>query len=152
MQRISSRSTFFMKRVFPVVWFGFLAFIFVVPFIAKKSGNSPPIVFFIMPAIMAAFGYFIIRKLVLDLADQVFDAGDSLVVRFGNDEERIPLSEIINVSYAYMMNPPRVTLTLRNAGRFGKEVAFSPPQTFIPFGKSPIVADLIGRVDVARRG
>jgi hypothetical protein len=100
---------------------------------------------------MAIFGYFVMKKLVFDLADEVFDDGDSLVVRFGSEEERIPLSQIINISYSYMSNPSRVTLTLRTPGRFGKEVTFSPPQEFLPFAKSPIVADLIARTDVARR-
>jgi hypothetical protein len=151
MKRISSRTTFFTKRVFPVIWFGFLV-LFVASTLSKKSSGGLPVAFFIMPAFMAAFGYFIMKKLVFDLADEVFDAGDALVVRFGSEQERIPLSEIINVSYSYMVNPPRITLTLRTPGNFGKEVSFSPPTTFVPFAKSPIVADLIERVDVARRG
>jgi hypothetical protein len=91
------------------------------------------------------------KKLVFDLADEVLDDGDSLVVRFGSDQERIPVSQIINVSYSYMSNPVRVTLTLRTPGLFGKEIKFSPPQRFVPFAKSPIVADLIDRIDAARR-
>ena len=92
------------------------------------------------------------KKLVFDLADEVLDDGDSLVVRFGSDQERIQLCEIMNVSYSYMSNPARVTLTLRTPGRFGKEISFSPPQRFVPFAKSAIVADLIDRIDAARRG
>jgi hypothetical protein len=91
------------------------------------------------------------KKLVFDLADEVLDDGDSLVVRFGSEQERIPLSQIMNVSYSYMSNPARVTLTLRTPGRFGKEITFSPPQRFVPFAKSPIVSDLIERIDAARR-
>jgi hypothetical protein len=152
MRRISSRSTFFNKRVFPVIWFGFVAFIFFGPLLSGKARNGPPAAFLFFPIIMAAIGYFIMKKFVFDLADEVLDDGNSLVVRFGSDEERIPLSEIINISYTYMSNPSRVTLTLRTPGRFGKEVSFSPPQQFIPFAKSPIVADLIERSDAARRG
>jgi hypothetical protein len=100
----------------------------------------------------AAFSYFLLKKMVFDLADEVFDAGDSLIVRFGSEQERILLSQIINVSYSYVTNPARVTLTLRTPGRFGKEITFMPPQRFIPFAKSPIVADLIDRIDAARRG
>ena len=151
MKRISSRTTFFMKRVFPVFWFGFLVLFVLAPLLAKKSASSPPVVLFLMPVLMAAFGYFIMKKLVFDLADEVFDAGDALVVRFGGEQERIPLSEIINISYSYMVNRPRITLTLRTPGNFGKEVSFYPPSTFVSFAKSPIVADLIERVDAARR-
>jgi hypothetical protein len=151
MQRISSRATFYQKRVFPVIWFGFLAFFLLTAARVKTPGNRLPIAAIVIPVFMGAFGYFLMKKLVFDLADEVQDAGDALIVRFGTQEERIPLSEIINVSYSYLSNPARVTLTLRTPGRFGKEVSFSPPSTFLPFVKSPIVADLIERSDAARR-
>ena len=152
MRRISSRTTFFNKRVFPIIWFGFVAVIFLVPLLGAKTKGRQAAPFLFFPIFMAAFGYLIMKKLVFNLADEVFDDGNSLVVRFGNEEERIPLSEIINISYSYLTNPSRVTLTLRTPGRFGKEVSFSPPQRFVPFAKSPIVADLIERTDAARRG
>jgi hypothetical protein len=152
MQRISSRSTFFAKRVFPAIfWFGFLAMFIVAPMLGKRPKEGLSAGFLIMPIFMGIFAYFLMKKLVFDLADEMFDDGDALVARFGSEQERIPLSEIINVSYSQMVNPPRVTLTLRTPGRFGKEVSFSPPQSFVPFAKSPIVADLIERVDAARR-
>jgi len=52
-----------------------------------------------------------------------------------------------------LMNPPRVTLRLVKAGRFGSEVTFTPPMRFRfnPFAKPPIVEELIVRVDRARR-
>lgn len=107
-----------------------------------------------MPVALLALGWFIMRRLVFDLADAVYDEGDALRVRFGTEEERIALGNIINISFAGMSNPQRVTLTLRDPGRFGREVSFSPVQTF--FGpllrtSNPIVSDLIERVDVARR-
>jgi hypothetical protein len=151
MQRISSRSTFFSKRVFPLVWFGFLAIVFIRPMLGKKSEGGPAVGFLIVLVFIAVIGYFVMKKLVFDLADEVLDDGDSLVVRFGSEQERIPLSQIMNVSYSYMSNPARVTLTLRTPGRFGKEITFSPPQRFVPFAKSPIVSDLIERIDAARR-
>jgi hypothetical protein len=150
MQRISSRSTFFSKRVFPLVWFGFLAILAIRPMLAKKPESGLTLGFLIVPIFMGVIGYFVMKKLVFDLADEVSDDGDSLVVRFGIEEERIPLSQIMNVSYSYMSNPARVTLTLRTPGRFGKEITFSPPQRFVPFAKSPIIADLIERIDAAR--
>jgi hypothetical protein len=151
MQRISSRSTFISKRVFPLIWFGFLAILVIRPLLGKKHESDLSVGIFIVPIFMAVIGYFVMKKLVFDLADEVSDDGDSLVVRFGSEEERIPLSQIMNVSYSYMSNPARVTLTLRTPGRFGKEITFSPPQRFVPFVKSSIVADLIDRIDAARR-
>jgi hypothetical protein len=80
MQRISSRSTFFIKRVFPLIWFGFLALIVIRPLLAKKTEGALSAEFLIVPIIMSVFGYFILKKLVFDLADEVLDDGDSLVV------------------------------------------------------------------------
>ena len=92
------------------------------------------------------------KKIVFDLADEVTDCGDFLVVRFADIQERIALSNIMNISYSVMMNPPRVTLTLREACCFGKEVSFSPPISWVPFSKSPVITELIERVDATRRG
>lgn len=91
------------------------------------------------------------KKLVFDLVDEVWDAGDALIVKSKNQEERISLSEIMNVSYSPIINPPRVTLTLRRPGRFGREVTFPAPIRLVPFSKSPIVDKLIDRIDTKRR-
>ena len=151
MKKISSRSTFFSKKVFPVIWFGFLVFFIIIALagMAAKSEIIAPLL--IMPVFMAIFGYVIMKKLVFDLADEVWDTGDALLVKNKNAEELIPLTNIINVSYSVMVNPPRVTLTLRQPCRFGKEVSFLPPVRFMPFSKSPIIADLIERIDAKRR-
>lgn len=151
MQRISSRMTFFNKTIFPLLWFGSLAFLVVLILFTKNGRGGPPLFALVLPAFMAVIGIFIMKKMVWDLADEVMDAGDFLLVRFGTEQEQIPLSNIVNVSYSYMMNPARVTLTLRTPSRFGNEVSFSPPQRFIPFAKSPLIANLIERVDAARR-
>jgi hypothetical protein len=152
-KRMSSRNTFFLKRVFPIIWIGVLGLFVFTAFATTRHGSSPPAVVFIAPVVAFAIGYFVMRRLVLDLADEVYDEGDALRVRFGGDEERIPLANIINVSYAGMTNPPRVTLTLRTPCRFGREVTFSPPRPFFGplFGNNPLVKELIERVDAARR-
>jgi hypothetical protein len=152
MKRISSRRTFYYKRVFPVIWFGFLATFIVAPFFGNSSSHIPSGPFFIVPVVMAVFAYVLLKKIVFDLADEVSDTGGFLVVRFGNAQEQIALANIINISYTMMMNPPRITLTLRQPCRFGKEISFIPPISWVPFSKSPIVAELIERMDAARMG
>jgi hypothetical protein len=153
MKRISSRWIWFSKYVFPVFWFGFLGFSVVMILVTENSEGAWPFFLIIVPILMGVFGYFMMKKMVWDLADEVSDAGDSLIVRFGKEEEQILLSNIVNVSYSYMMSPARVTLMLREAARFGSEVSFAPPQrfSFNPFAKSPVILDLIQRVDAARR-
>jgi hypothetical protein len=151
-KRISSRNTYFLKRVFPILWVGILG-LFVATAFSSAHNARPPLIIFIVPVLLFGVGYFVMRRLVLDLADEVYDEGDTLRVRFGNDEERIALANIINVSYAGLTNPQRITLTLRAPGRFGREVTFSPPRAFFGplFRTNPLVNELIERVDAARR-
>ena len=94
-----------------------------------------------------------VRMFVFDLVDEVWDDGNHLIVRNGKQEERIPLSTIMNVNYM-RANPPRITLTLRKPCHFGNEITFSPVTRnmwFKPFSKNPIVQELIERIDAARQ-
>jgi hypothetical protein len=149
---ISSKLTFFSKRIFPVFWFGFIGLFVAIALFARGRPGGPPLEFLLIPVVMAVFGYFLMRKLVLDLVDEVWDAGDALVVRNSGQEERIPLSVIMNVSDSMFLNPPRVTLMLRQPCRFGKEVTFSPARkAFALFTRNPVIQELIERIDAARR-
>ena len=82
---------------------------------------------------MLVIFYFVMRKLVFDLVDEVVDLGDALLVKNGDREDRIALSDIINVNYSPLISPPRVTLSLRKASLFGKQVSFCAPIRFVPF-------------------
>lgn len=151
MKRISSRWTFFNKRVFPVIWYGLIAiFILTSGLLNGKDGGEFKVMFLVMPILMAGFGYFLMKRLVFDLVDEAWDAGDYLILKNKGIEETVRLDNIMNVSSTMLVNPPRVTLTLRTPGRLGKEITFSPPPSMNPFKKSPIVEELIQRVDAAR--
>jgi|SRR5579875_2364757 len=150
MEQISSRSTFLYKRIFPVFWFGFLGVFVAVGLVGGSHGKAPAI-FLLVPIIMAVFGFVLMKKLMWDLADEVVDAGDRLIVRFGNEQEQIPLANIINLDYQYMTSPPRVTLTLRTPCRFGDKIVFCPPLRFVPLARSAVIDGLIQRVDAARQ-
>jgi hypothetical protein len=152
MKKISSRSTKFYKKAFPVFWFGFLA-IFIGTAVTTGAFRGGQWMFLVMPCFMALFGFFLMKKLVWNLMDEVYDCGDTLLVKNGDVEERISLTNVMNVSASTNMNPPRITLRLVRPGRFGSEVAFSPPSklSLNPFSKNPVVEDLIVRVDKARR-
>jgi hypothetical protein len=153
MRRISSKATFWYKWIFPLIWFGFLAVFAAVGLSAGSGNNRPfPIFVLIVPFMMAVVGYFVMKKLVLDLVDEVWDDGAALIVRNKGREDRVALSNIINVSYSPLVNPPRVTLTLRQPSNyFGTEINFSAPIRFIPFAKSELIEELIRRIDAARR-
>lgn len=142
MKRISSRLTFVHKRVFPVFWFGFLSLFTLVSIlgaIAKPESQFIPLI--VMPLFMMGFGYFLFKKMIFDLMDEVHDCGETLLIRNSNQEDHIALTNIVNVSYSQFVNPPRVTLLLRENCRFGNEVSFSPPMFLRPdpFAKSPLI-------------
>jgi len=151
MKRISSRATFVTKRVFPTVWFGTIAVSFVASIlISARSHVSVPIPFWIIPSVMTGIGYFVMKNLVFNLADEVWDAGSELLVKNRGQEAHVALADIVNVSYSVATNPQLVTLTLRQPTAFGTEVTFAAPTTWVPFAKSPIIEELIKRIDVAR--
>jgi len=150
-RRISSKWTFFYKRVIPVIWFGFLAlFVAITVFATRRSDQLSLLPFFVVPIVMIAIGYFIMKKLVFDLVDEVWDDGDALIVKNGDRNERVPLTDIKNVSYSPFVNPPRVVLSLRRTTIIGDQIAFCAPVRFVPFAASPVITDLIDRVDAAR--
>jgi hypothetical protein len=149
-KRISSRKTFFLKRVFPALWFGFLGYFLLSVAMRAASGGSVPVVSLIMPVVMGAVGYVIMKNMVLDLVDEVWDAGSELVVKNDGEETRVPLTEIVNVSYSVLTSPQRVTLTLRRPSLGRKEISFAAPTSWVPFRKSPVIAELIDRIDAAR--
>jgi hypothetical protein len=152
MRRISSQLTFFYKRVFPFVWFGFLAVFIATALVSHPNSSSAPLLpFLLIPAVMIVFGFFLMKKLVFDLVDEVWDAGDSLVVRNRGEEQRIALSDVKNVNYQSFSSPPRVTLSLRQPLTSGDRITFCAPVRLIPLSTSPIIDDLINRIDAARR-
>ncbi len=106
--------------------------------------------FLVVPIAMAVFGYFIMKKLIWDLIDEVYDEGISLLFRNGRQEVRVNLKDIKNVSYSTMTNPPRVTMSIRYKTPLGDELTFSPPASWIPFKKNADIESLIDRIDEAR--
>lgn len=154
MQKISSKKTFFYKRIFPALWFGIIGLMIlagVYSTLVEKKG--PPPFVLIPPIIMLVLGNYIFKKLCFDLVDEVFDGGSFLLVKNDNKKDQIQFSNIKNINYSVMTNPPRVTLSLREPSLFGNEISFSPPTRiqFNIFQKNPLIDDLIERVDKARR-
>ena len=147
MQRISSRMTFFYKRIFPLMMVGFLLLFIATPI---ASGRFPTFPFILFPLIMVAIGYFVMDRLIWDMVDEVWEAGDALIVRNKRQEDRIPLAAVMNVNYSPFINPPRVTLKLRTPSAFGDTVTFCAPVRFMPFSDIPMVDELIRRIDAAR--
>ena len=153
METLSSGQTFFVKRVFPVLWMGFVV-VFIVITLASGALSKDP-AFLAAPILMLAIGGLVFYKLLWNIADEVRDGGTFLVVRKGSVEDRVQLSNVMNVNMSMFTNPRRLALRLRTPGKFGDEVTFIPKGTmfqFNPFARNAIAESLIKRVDAARRG
>ncbi|MGY8818977.1 MAG: hypothetical protein ACKVLM_06185 [Pseudomonadales bacterium] len=99
---------------------------------------------------MAVLGYLFFKNNLWNLADEVFDDGGSLLFYMNGKEQRVKLSEIININHTQMGSVERVVLKVRAGGAVGSELAFTPPMRFNPFSKNAMITDLIERVDRAR--
>ena len=134
-----SGSTFYFKKLFPTMWFGFICIFVIV--VTLFGAASESIMFLITPAFMAVFGFVLFRKLVWDLADEVYDEGDSLLFRKGGIEQRVYFKNVLNINHVQMNSPERIVLQLRSGGPIGKDLAFNPPIRLNPLSKSPLVVD-----------
>jgi hypothetical protein len=144
LRRISSPWTWFYKRAFPFIWYGFLGTFsaFLLPAILDR----PDVAFALISiSFMALVGYLVMRYLLLDLMDEVWIDGDDLLLRNGGEEDRFPITNVVNVDDTQLMNPERITLTLRTPSRFGDEPVFTSSKRYWPFGKHPIAKELIRR-------
>jgi hypothetical protein len=150
MKKISSTSTVMSKKVLPVLWFGFLVY-FVARAMRSGAAQKDPLLI-VVPVAMAVFGYFLMKRLLWNLVDEVYDDGDFLVIKNRGEEARVALSDIMNVSVSTSPNPSRITLRLVSPGKFGKEITFAPAAGSAgnPFKKNQVAEDLIARVDQAR--
>ena len=151
MKKLSSKGTIFYKRVFPAIWFGFIALFLLTSLFAKHKQESDSVVLLVFSVFMAAIGYLVMKNLVWDLMDEAYDEGSSLLFKNHGKSVRVNLTEIKNVSYTVLVNPPRVTISLRQKTEFGDELSFSPPGILIPFKKNQDIVALIDRIDMARR-
>jgi hypothetical protein len=132
MQRLSSRSTFFHKRVFPVLWFG--PFVVAVVFLVYEAVASRQYGLFaaaILPLGFILLGIRGFKHFVFDLVDEVWLDGDHLLVRLGGRRSVIELSNVSDVETKMIQNPSRVKLTLRApCSPFGDCISFVPVAAF----------------------
>ena len=78
----------------------------------------------------------------------MWDLGDALLMRNDGVEDRILLTNIVNVRQPTLISrPPRITLSLKHPCRFGSEVTFCPLQPLNPFSKNAIFLELKERVE-----
>lgn len=149
MRRLSSTQTLFLKRIFPIVCFGVIGLAFVRTLAGAVTQQIDLRMLLTLPA-MAIFGYFLMRILIWDLVDEVWDDGDCLIIRNKGQDERINLLDIVKVTNSVFTNPPRITLTLREPCAFGKTITFWPPRKIFEFGTPLLVYELRVRIEARR--
>jgi len=141
MRRISSRATWWNKNFFPAVWFGFLALFasLTAPDVVRGRADAE---FLVLPLIVAVFGYVMLRWLVFPLVDEAWIDGDELVIRNRGEEDRFPITNIIDVEGSYMAHPEHIGIILKPASRFGKTIRFAAPYRLFMFGTHPLAQEL----------
>lgn len=149
MKKISTPYMFSFK-IFPYLYFGFIAVFLAM--VVMGGGWEKDLAFVIVPCVMMVVGWVFMKVALSDLVDEVFDCGDSLLVRKRGQEERVPLASIINVNFAMNQQPARITLTLAKPGKFGSYISFAlPPRIYLhPIPTSKVAEELIIRIHAAR--
>lgn len=77
MRRLSSASTGICKRLFPILWFGFLLLSLALPAAGwikahGADGQRPDVAFLLMPVAMAAFGFLMFHIALMLRSDSRF--------------------------------------------------------------------------------
>jgi hypothetical protein len=149
--KLSSSWTFFRKRISPILVLGIL--IAVVAAALSAPGDDPPAELLFAPVLFGVVWAAVFRKLMWTLADEVALTADVLIVRKGDQEERVRLTDIMNVGTRHISNFVRVELRLRTPGKFGDEIVFIPRAGFQlnPFARNEMAEKLILLVDRARQ-
>lgn len=149
-KRISSFRTVLAKRLFPVLWCCVTGMGAVIAFGEGALESRPALVF--GPAAMGVFGLLLWWLLASDLADEVLDCGDHLLVRRGGAQDRVFFSNIMDVETPSNVSPSRITLHLLTPTKLGARVAFSPVagKSLNPFVENPLAEELVLRARVAR--
>jgi hypothetical protein len=159
MRRLSAPSTYVYKRAFPIFWLGALAILIVLVsavFLDPDAWTShEQWASFGFPFVVIGIGsVFTFKILIADLTDEVWLDNDQLLVKNRGEQGSIALTDVINVNATSMTNPRRITLMLRVASRFGRNITFIPdsPRGFAAaFKPDPIATELIGRIDALRQ-
>jgi hypothetical protein len=140
-------SSAFCRRVYPVLWFGMLGLVMLGALVGGIP-RSRMIEFWLSFFALAAFVYYRVKSQIWSLVDEVWDAGDSLIVRNRGQEVRIDLLDIRCVDYSHGRGSAMVKIQLREPCVFGSTLKFNAYASFLPWGTPPIVKELRQRIDI----
>ncbi|MGH1366446.1 MAG: hypothetical protein ACRBF0_22990 [Calditrichia bacterium] len=103
MTRLSSKLTFYVKKIFPGFLAGLLLFI-TFSFgreLLTNGFSSNHLPFLLFYALLSSGSYWLISRLCLPILDQVWIDGDDLHIYNWSDEVRVPVSDIVSISNRY---------------------------------------------------
>jgi len=147
MKKISG-SLIFHSKVIPGI---FLIFFLIFLFGALYTGLSVEILIILF---VMFFGFVFIPNFLSyiffsDCVDKVYDRGSMLQFHKKDKIQKVPLTEIINISLTFMQ-PNRVTIRTTIEGPIGRKLTFILPVRFFFFIKSAYISKLIQRVNEAK--
>lgn len=151
MTRLNSRLTYINKYLFPTVWFGFLLFFFFQAPVAAKN-ETQKIIFMVAPFPMALFGYYLMRKMLFGLVNEVYRSGDYILCKNGDKRIKVSLSEIQSAIYYTQTQPQKCVLRLNKDTVLGREIEFIPKIGWRPFSFNQDVDLLIDQVHQQNQG
>ena len=85
------------------------------------------------------------------LDDEVWDCGETLLVRNNDSEFYIALTDCLDVSLSSYVSPPFAKIVLQPELDHGNTLKVLPPVELLPYVAPPIVQELALRIDAARR-
>lgn len=155
MKKISSNWTVFYKYGFPTIWLGVLLMIFGTSSLAAYHANK----FYwenLLPMVMMVIvGLVIMKFTIFGLVNEVYDTGNSLLVKTKGQEIKISYVDIVNINQTIMMNPQRATVMLyRSNILLGKQFSFIPVKSksfFGAFTANKEITELTYKIDEYKR-
>ena len=155
--RISSKATFFLKRVLPIVAFAMPTMLVAVS--AWTFHDLPNltdrlvlcVIFSFVFTGQALFFYAIFRYTIFDLADAAFDTGDAITIRNRGIDTEVLLTDIALVKYNGFLSPSRITIVPKSTSRLPKAFVFTPTARPLAFFDHPTAQMLRMKVNAANR-
>ena len=153
MKRLSSKQTFFSKRIFPALWLGGVALIcgFAVVVQLAKQDYLAAILTACAMAAMLALGYVLFRFhfRMFHYVDEVWDCKTHLLIKNDGVVEKVPYEECLEANWT--RTPRCTTVTFKRSTKLGTEIVFLPSFSMIPFAKPPAVRELLARIEAAKK-
>jgi hypothetical protein len=125
---------------------GISAFLYVaisaVGIVSNEPGQQITLIFLLVLGTVFIF----VSITAWQLADEVLDCGDSILVRKGRKEQRIPLLAIDDIHIDFPSRPPTIAICLKSPGPFGSTIRFLPMNISMLGYSSPVPSELMSRV------